>query len=495
MDKHFPDDLPDDFPDAPGLPEVPGYRVLRRLGVGAHAQVWLAEELTDGGRVALKLAHVGVDGEGARLAGEADLLERVRHDHVVRLRARVPLPGGGLALVLDDAAGGSLADVIAARGRLRPAEVTTVVIAVARALTALHDVGIVHGDVSAGNVLFTAQGRPMLADLGIAAGLASGEPGAGGTPGWADPRSGPGRAGDVWALGALIRFCLTGSTAPVTGGAAQPHPDAATQALLDLARTCCATAAVERPSPTRVAHGAWQACPPRPVELAPARDAVDGPRTPVSRPTPTRRVRPVPVADAALGPARRRPARAWKVAVGLAAGLAVAGAGGFAIRAGGATSTGLAASPATSPTASPATSLAIAPRPAGLEVPEPDLVALVTGLAQARARALAAGSVTALGQVDVPGSPAMSADVAVVQRLTAAGLSLRGLVVTVGEVRLLQAGTPAMRVGAEVTASAHRQVDRQGRLVAAVAAAPPLQIELTLQRTPAGWRVHTAEAS
>ncbi len=332
MTRDLPDGFTDALPDAPGLPVVPGYRVLRRLGVGAHAQVWLAEDLAGGARVALKLAHDGADGDGAHLAGEADLLERVRHDHVVRLQARVPLPGGGLALVLEDAAGGSLADVIAARGRLRPGEVTTVVIAVARALTALHDAGIVHGDVSAGNVLFTAEGRPMLADLGIAAGLAAGAPGAGGTPGWADPRSGPGRAGDVWALGALIRFCLTGSTSPPTGGAAQPRPDDATQALLRLARTCCVTSAVERPSPTRVAHGAWQACPPRPVELAVVQDAAGGPRPAVSypgvsRPAPTRRVRPVTGAEAAPSPARHRSVRAGKLAVGLAAALAVAGAG------------------------------------------------------------------------------------------------------------------------------------------------------------------------
>ncbi|MFZ0159211.1 MAG: hypothetical protein WAL50_09305, partial [Kineosporiaceae bacterium] len=73
--------------DAPGLPDVPGYRMLRRLGVGAHAQVWLAEELAGGSRVAVKVARDPAAGDGDRLAGEAGLLERMRHDHVVRLQA------------------------------------------------------------------------------------------------------------------------------------------------------------------------------------------------------------------------------------------------------------------------------------------------------------------------------------------------------------------------------------------------------------------------
>ncbi|MDQ2783357.1 MAG: protein kinase [Actinomycetota bacterium] len=146
-------------------PEVPGYDLGTFLGRGASGSVWSARATAGGDEVAIKLCSpAGSDapGEGAR---ELDVAALVTSEHVVRARERLVLPDGGVAVVLDLADGGSLHDVIALRGTLPVGEVVTVVAPLATALAHLHRAGIVHADVSPGNVLFTISGKPMLADL------------------------------------------------------------------------------------------------------------------------------------------------------------------------------------------------------------------------------------------------------------------------------------------------------------------------------------------
>ena len=75
---------------------------------------------------------------------------------------------GTVGLIMDYAAGGSLGQLVAGRGELGPGETVTVLTPIAQALAYLHGQGFTHGDVSPGNVLFTAHGKPLLADLGVA---------------------------------------------------------------------------------------------------------------------------------------------------------------------------------------------------------------------------------------------------------------------------------------------------------------------------------------
>jgi hypothetical protein len=65
------------------------------------------------------------------------------------------------------AGGGSLAELLVVRGTLPPGEIVTVCAPIGQALGDLHARGLVHGNVTPGNVVFTADGRPMLADLGV----------------------------------------------------------------------------------------------------------------------------------------------------------------------------------------------------------------------------------------------------------------------------------------------------------------------------------------
>jgi hypothetical protein len=141
------------------------------------------------------------------------MLATLDHPNLVRLHDVVPVPGA-LVLVLDLAAGGSLADLVAARGRVTAGEAVTAMSAVGAALAVAHAAGVVHGDVSPGNVLFTDIGLPLLADLGVARIAGDAVP-VRSTPAFIDPvvAAGgvPGPETDVFMTAATTLFALSGT--------------------------------------------------------------------------------------------------------------------------------------------------------------------------------------------------------------------------------------------------------------------------------------------
>ena len=151
--------------------------------------------------------------QARRADAEAALLTALDHPHLVRLHAVVPADGASV-LVLDLAEGGSLAELLAARGRLAPGEVITAVAPVAAGLAYLHDQGVVHGDVSSANILFTPGGSPLLADVGVAR-LTGDDRDAASTPAYVDPAVAagcvPGPPSDVFMLAAVALHALTGA--------------------------------------------------------------------------------------------------------------------------------------------------------------------------------------------------------------------------------------------------------------------------------------------
>src|SRR4051794_27080256 len=205
----MPERSPADVP-----PVVPGYVLQELLGRGGTGEVWRAVPRSGGAPVAVKVL---VAGDPERQAREAALLGELDHPHLVGLREVVHQPRRGgpprVALVLDLLPGGSLAALLARRGRLRPGEVVTAIAPVAAALAHAHENGVVHGDLSPGNIVFTAEGRPVLTDLGVARVL--GEAAAVEvTPAYVDPtvaRGGaPGPASDVFGIAAAAFHALTG---------------------------------------------------------------------------------------------------------------------------------------------------------------------------------------------------------------------------------------------------------------------------------------------
>src|SRR4051812_7288679 len=191
---------------------VRGYAVERLLGAGATSTVWQARALSSGARVALKRIPVDREEQRSAAGSEAALLAALDHPNLVRLHTLVEVDDA-VVLVLDLAEGGSLAGLLAARGRLTPGEVITALAPVAAALDYLHEAAVVHGDVSAANILSTADGAPLLGDVGVAR-LTGNRADIRATAAYVDPAVAagcvPGPQSDVFMLAAVALHALPG---------------------------------------------------------------------------------------------------------------------------------------------------------------------------------------------------------------------------------------------------------------------------------------------
>ncbi|MEZ6185983.1 MAG: protein kinase [Planctomycetota bacterium] len=199
--------------------EVGGYKILRELGRGSFATVYLA--LSKGGSrpVALKLLRSAKDEEVvARFDREGDLGRRLKHPGIVPVLAHGRDPRGPF-LVLEYQEGGSLADRLS-RSELDVDEAVEVVVAVARAVHAAHLEGVIHRDLKPANVLFDGLGNPRVSDFGLAHDAEALETMTRtgdvlGTPFYMSPEqiSGAGpmdEQTDVYSLGVILYECLTG---------------------------------------------------------------------------------------------------------------------------------------------------------------------------------------------------------------------------------------------------------------------------------------------
>lgn len=212
-------------------PTVDGYRIDRLIGEGGFGQVWRAMR-GDGTLVAIKILHLELIRSNdalTRFDRELTAIERLDHRHVVRAYDRGTLADGRPFLVLEYIEGPSLRDVIHERGSLPPTEMLSVLEPLCEALATAHELGLVHRDVKASNVILghDAHGpRPVLLDFGLVKLLDADGPGLTssrsmlGTPAAMAPEQMKGQPvtprTDVYALGLLAFHMLTG--APAFGG-------------------------------------------------------------------------------------------------------------------------------------------------------------------------------------------------------------------------------------------------------------------------------------
>jgi hypothetical protein len=467
-----------------------GFDAVELLGYGSGGEVWLARERATGLPVALKRLRPGADlATRDRLRREAAVLAGVDHPHVVRLRS-VHGDGDGLVLVLDLAAGGSLARLLATRRRLAPGEVVTIAVPLAQALAAVHAQGLVHGDVTPANVLFAADGRPLLSDLGVARLLGTGPGEVGGTRGYLDPQvlAGglPGPASDVHGLAATCLAALTGLPPYDEQGHRLDPPDGTHPALRATLEAALAPDPADRPSAEALAVAVFDAAAAEPVRfdrrgVVPAEGLVHRPVTgPVVAP-PTHQVRPGPRAAQDPAPAASRRRLRWGlpvprlrgrgaiavacagVALTLAAVTGIAWAGADEVP----TAAGIGDRPSTRPS-QPAPTPVHAPVRAPAPTPSAatDWASTLGALDQARSAAFARGDPAGLRAVYAPGAPALHRDQQVLAQLRGAGMRAEGLRLTATSVATAGRSPDRVRLAVTDVMPPYRLVDLAGAVVA-----------------------------
>lgn len=211
-------------PDAPG-DRIGPYRLLRELGHGGMATVWLAER-TDGSlnrQEALKLPHAGWAASLAqRMARERDILASLEHPRIARLYDAGVTAEGRPWLAMEFVDGVPI-DVHCRERGLSIAARLRLFLQVAEAVSHAHGRLVVHRDLKPSNILVTAAGEVRLLDFGVAKLLGDDGPtqaqitrlmGRAVTPDYASPEQvgakPVGVATDVYSLGVVLYELLAG---------------------------------------------------------------------------------------------------------------------------------------------------------------------------------------------------------------------------------------------------------------------------------------------
>jgi serine/threonine-protein kinase len=216
------------------------FRMIRRLGAGAMASVFLAEDCELGRRVAIKRLHPDTPEEiGPRFRREMRVAASLSHPNVVTLYDAT-MDDGAVLLIMEYVEGPTLAQRMA-DGPLDPHDALVILRELADAVDYLHAQGVIHRDIKPANILLDRDERVKLTDLGIAsAAQATGITTSGtvlGTPAYMAPelfegdRAKP--AADVYSVAAIAFEMLSGRRAREGGTPAvmamratsEPPPD------------------------------------------------------------------------------------------------------------------------------------------------------------------------------------------------------------------------------------------------------------------------------
>lgn len=201
---------------------IPGYAIERELGVGGMARVYLAIQTSLERRVALKVMAPALAADASfskRFMREARTIASLTHPNIVSVYevgvtvdhlhyfSMQFLPGGDFAQRM--------------RKQVSQAEIVRVLTGIAKALGFAHQQGVIHRDVTPGNIMFDSADTPQLTDFGIARALSGStritSTGVSiGTSNYMSPEQARGgevdNRSDLYSLGALAFEALTGHT-------------------------------------------------------------------------------------------------------------------------------------------------------------------------------------------------------------------------------------------------------------------------------------------
>jgi eukaryotic-like serine/threonine-protein kinase len=194
------------------------YRILHRVGSGGMAEVYCAQDLQLGRKVALKILY-------RRFAEDREFVERFRreassaaglqHPNVVSVYDRGEYDGT-YYIAMEYLEGRSLKDIVRDEAPLDPERAIDLTIQVLRAARFAHRRGIIHRDLKPHNVIVDAEGRAKVTDFGIARAGASDMTQTGsimGTAQYLSPEQAQGiavsAASDIYSIGIMLYELLT----------------------------------------------------------------------------------------------------------------------------------------------------------------------------------------------------------------------------------------------------------------------------------------------
>jgi hypothetical protein len=218
-------------PSRPGTPRlVDGqlwgpYRVIRLLGRGGMGEVYEAEQLETGRRLALKVLRSALGGseDRARFLREGQLAASISHAHTVYIFGSEEI-GGAPAITMELLSGGTLKDRVSAGGPMPPSAAASAVLDIIGGLDAAQAAGILHRDIKPSNCFVDATGADgvvKVGDFGLSISTLTRDvrhelatAGFEGTPQFAAPEQLRGEPldvrADIYAVGATLYYLLTG---------------------------------------------------------------------------------------------------------------------------------------------------------------------------------------------------------------------------------------------------------------------------------------------
>ena len=209
-------------------PEIPGFRIIRELGSGGMATVFLAEQKSLQREVALKIMSPGLSADEVachRFVKEGKFVAKLSHPNLLKVFDTGIVEGDDSKedahdyyfMACEYLPGGTVRDRFEAG--INEDDALAIIAEAAAGLGYVHEQGIVHRDLKPGNLMFRADGTCVLGDFGIAKAMdsntASTKIGTSvGTPHYMSPEQAKGEKvdhrSDIYALGVLFYELLVG---------------------------------------------------------------------------------------------------------------------------------------------------------------------------------------------------------------------------------------------------------------------------------------------
>lgn len=220
---------------APGTEIQHRYRILAKIGSGAHGAVYRARDLETRDEVALKFlgSGMGLDPElNRRLEREAQAMAKLRGTHAVHVH-NIRLNDDGMTYIVMEMLSGAdlekfLSQAEAKGGRIKKGHLLQLLRPVADTLEAAHGQGIIHRDLKPANIFVLNNGGVRLLDFGLVKVLGAkaltADGVVAGSPSYIAPESWKGKPSeldhriDIYSFGVVVFRALSGKVPAPKGG-------------------------------------------------------------------------------------------------------------------------------------------------------------------------------------------------------------------------------------------------------------------------------------